>query len=68
MDNEQPDSSGALATDGTFWVPPPWGFGSCSQIVDHEAPRDRVAELHAVVAEITGRPVKAMPRRRIGFV
>ena len=33
-----------------------------------EPERDLVAELRATVEEITGQPVEAPPKRRIGFV
>lgn len=49
------------------WQPNPWGFGSASAIDHFSAPRDVVAELHAVVEEITGKPA-VKPRARIGFL
>jgi len=38
--------------------------GTVSQVTDAAPDRDVIAELHAVVAEVTGRPVV---KRRIGF-
>ena len=34
----------------------------------HDADRDVVAELHAVIEEITGKPVEKQKRLRIGFL
>ena len=49
------------------WTPPPWGFGTVGGIDREAAARDLVAELYAVVEEITGRPVERR-RPRIGFL
>lgn len=49
------------------WTPTPWGFGHAGGIDHFSAPRDIVAELHAVVAEVTGKPVEPV-KRRIGFL
>jgi len=51
---------------GDYWEKP-WGFGSASHLDQSAAQRDRVAELHAVVEEVTRKPVNR-PSRRIGFL
>lgn len=50
-----------------YWEPSPWGFGSAGAIDGYAPDRDIIGELHAVVEEITGKPV-AKPKRRIGFL
>jgi len=49
------------------WTPPPWGTGSHHAIDAYAAPRDLIAEMHQVVLEVTGKPVKR-PSKRIGFL
>lgn len=54
-----------------FWFDgydaPSGGMGMMTTLpVEHE--RDRVAELRAVVAEVTGKPVESTPTVRIGFL
>lgn len=49
------------------WTPIPWGFGQAGYLDQSTAKRDVVAELHAVVAEVTGKPVEPA-KRRIGFL
>ena len=54
-----------------YWLqpyePPSGGMGMMSTLpVEHE--RDRVAELRAVVAEVSGKPCEAPPTPRIGFL
>lgn len=44
----------------------PGQTGSVNHVSDAPPERDIVAELHGVVAEVTGRP--AATKRRIGFV
>jgi len=46
---------------------PPWGFGSLQTLTDTEPEYDVVAELHAVIEEVTGEPVESPAPRRIGF-
>lgn len=57
----------SVAWDDVYWTPTPWGFGQASGIDHFSAPRDVVAELRAVVEEVTGKPVETQ-RRRIGFL
>jgi hypothetical protein len=49
------------------WTPPPWGFGHASGLDQDAAERDVIADLHAVVEEITGKPVERC-KPRIGFL
>jgi hypothetical protein len=49
------------------WTPTPWGTGQAHANDNFSPPRDIVAELHAVVAEVTGKPVESQ-RHRIGFL
>jgi hypothetical protein len=49
------------------WTPTPWGFGQAGYLDQSTARRDVVAELHAVVEEVTGKRVER-PVRRIGFL
>ncbi len=43
------------------------GMGTASTLHSDE-PRDKVAELRAVVAEVTGKPVDQPVRPRMGFL
>ena len=42
--------------------------GSASTLPAEDAEDDIIKQLHAVVAEITGKPVEAPERRRMGFL
>jgi hypothetical protein len=51
-----------------YWdYPPPWGQGSAHNVSGEVPARDLIAELHATILEVTGKPVSA-PTRRIGFL
>lgn len=50
-----------------YWEPSPWGFGSADAIDGYAPDRDVIQELHAVVEEVTGKPVR-IAKRRIGFL
>lgn len=43
------------------------GFGG-AHAVSGDGPIDPLAALHAVVEEVTGKPVPATPPRRVGFL
>ena len=52
-------------TDG--YDPPSGGSGMATTLpIEHQD--DKVAALHAIVEEVTGKPVAVPPRPRIGFV
>jgi hypothetical protein len=53
--------------DDEYWEPPPWGFGQASGLDQSAAQQDVIADLHAVVEEITGKPVERR-KARIGFL
>lgn len=46
----------------------PYGGSGMATTLPTEPERDVVAELHAVVEEVTGKPVEAPPRPRMGFL
>ena len=48
--------------------PEPQGGSGCATTLPVEHERDLVAELRAVVAEVTGKPCEAPVKPRIGFV
>jgi hypothetical protein len=53
--------------DLEYWVASPWGSGQAGAIDGYAPDRDVVKELHAVVEEVTGKPV-SKPKRRMGFL
>jgi hypothetical protein len=61
------NSENGWCGDSVEWTPTPWSSGTAHAVDNYAAPRDIIAELHAVVEEVTGKPV-TRPSRRIGFL
>ncbi|KVN25613.1 hypothetical protein WJ63_15905 [Burkholderia pyrrocinia] len=65
--NHRPNTYLSVDDDYGYWEPTPWGFGQAGSLDQSAAQRDVIAELHGVVAEVTGKPVTPS-RPRIGFL